>query len=92
MVSVLLFFFAAAPKQSGTLQLVARSFTVSKVKKPDGKVVFRVDIDGNDEPYAIKDPAIANSLEAESAFGHDIMATWQANSQGRKVITEVLNA
>jgi hypothetical protein len=54
--------------------------------------VFRVDVDGADEPFAITDPAIAHTLESESAFGHDIMCRWEKNGQGRRVIREVLNA
>lgn len=83
---------AAPPRKTGTLQLVAKSFSISTVKKDDKTKVFRVDVDGNEEPYAIKDPKIAHSLESESAFGHDISALWEENAQGRKVIVEVLNA
>ena len=82
----------AAPVEGGTLQLTAKSFTISTVKRADGTKVFRVDVDGSDEPFAITDQAIAHSIEAESAFGHDIMCRWEKNAQGRRVIREVLNA
>jgi phage recombination protein Bet len=82
----------AEPVEGGTLQLTAKSFTISTVKRTDGTKVFRVDVDGADEPFAITDPAIAHTLESESAFGHDIMCRWEKNGQGRRVIREVLNA
>ena len=81
-----------APVESGTLQLVAKGFTISTVKRQDGTKVFRVDVDGSDEPFAVTDPAIAHTLESESAFGHDIICRWEKNAQGKRVIREVLDA
>lgn len=78
--------------QTGTLTLVARAWTVAPIKRPNGSTVYRVDVEGSDEPYAVVDAALIHSLESESAFGHTVEVAWATNPQGRRVITGVLDA
>ena len=82
----------AEPVEGGTLQLTAKAFSISAVKKLDGTKVFRVDVDGAEHPFGITDPAIAHTIESQSAFGHDIMCLWEKNAQGKRVIRKVLDA
>jgi hypothetical protein len=83
---------APAPRGGGTLTLVARGWQASAVKRPNGTAIYRVDVDGSDHPFAVLDPELMHSLEAESAFGHTIEVWWELNAQGKRVIVGVANA
>ena len=83
---------APAPRGGGTLTLVARGWQASAVKRPNGTDIYRVDVDGSDHPFAVLDPDLMHSLEAESAFGHTIEVRWKLTAEGKRVITGVENA
>lgn len=83
---------APAPQGGGTLTLVPRGWQASAVKRPNGTTVYRVDVDGCDSPFAVLDPELMHSLEAESAFGHTIEVRWELTAQGKRVIVGVLDA
>jgi len=83
---------APAPRGGGTLTLVARGWQASAVKRPNGTAIYRVDVDGCDAPFAVLDPDLMHSLEAESAFGHTIEVRWKLTAEGKRVITGVENA
>jgi hypothetical protein len=41
---------------------------IAAVKTTNGDTVWRLDLDGRDEPIAVRDPAIMSGIEANIAF------------------------
>jgi len=80
---------APAPQPGGTLTLVPRGWQASAVKRQNGTTIYRVDVDGADHPFAVLDPELMHSLEAENAFGHTTEVRWKLTAEGKRVITGV---
>jgi hypothetical protein len=83
---------APAPQPGGTLTLVPKAWTSAAVKRPGKSTIYRVDVDGSDKPFAVMSAEIMHSLEAEAAFGHTTEVRWCLNSEGKRMITEVIRA
>jgi hypothetical protein len=83
---------APAPQGGGKLTLVAKAWQAASVKLKNGTTIYRVDVDGCDAPFAVLDPELMHSLEAESAFGHTIEVRWKLTAEGKRVITGVADA
>jgi hypothetical protein len=82
---------APALQLGGTLTLVAKAWQASSVKRKND-TIYRVDVDGCDAPFAVLDRELMHSMEAANAFGDTIEVRWGLNAQGKRVITEVLDA
>jgi hypothetical protein len=83
---------APAPQRGGTLTLVAKAWSASAFKRPNGTTGYRVDVDGSDHPFAVLDGDLMHSMEAANAFGDTIEVRWELNAQGKRVITGVADA
>jgi hypothetical protein len=66
--------------------LTPRSTRLSRVANSDW---WRVDVDGEDKPFAIKDGKVATDLEASLAFSCTVRAIFSTRSDGKRIITKV---
>ena len=66
--------------------LTPKATKLSRVGNSDW---FRVDVAGDDKPYAIKDGKIAHDLEASLAFNATVRATFTTRSDSKRVIVKL---
>lgn len=63
---------------------------IAAVKTPKGEV-WRVDIDGREQPIAVRDPSIASGIEANLAFSEPTYCRL-TNDGRRDIVTEIVKA
>ena len=79
-----------APRPAMTLSILL-TYTGTKVAKittPNGPV-WRVDVAGDEKPYAILDQTLAESVEASLAFKVALEAEFSVSASGKRVIHRV---
>jgi hypothetical protein len=58
----------AAPAANADVFVIPPTARIAAVKTTNGNTVWRLDLDGRDEPIAVRDPAIMSGIEANIAF------------------------
>ena len=58
----------AAPAANADVFVIPPTARIAAVKTTGGDTVWRLDLDGRDEPIAVRDPAIMSGIEANMAF------------------------
>jgi len=58
----------AAPAANADVFVIPPTARIAAVKTTGGDTVWRLDLDGRDEPIAVRDPAIMSGIEANIAF------------------------
>jgi hypothetical protein len=79
---------APTPKAPSTVLLTAAKTRIAKVTTPKG-AVHRVDVEGDERPYAVIDATLAESIEANLAFKVAMEAAYTTNSAGKRVIDRI---
>jgi hypothetical protein len=77
---------AAAPN---VVRLRPGATRVTRVDRKTGGAVWRVDVDGEEMPYAITEAALADSVQAQLAFKVTCDATFRTNSDGKRIIQTI---
>ena len=80
-----------APRPAATVSILLTHKTakIAKITKPSGAPVWRVDVEGDEKPYAILDQTLAESVEGNLAFKVALEAEFTTNAAGKRVIHRV---
>lgn len=75
--------------QDPVVLLVHGKTKIVKITRPDGTPIYRVDVDGDERPLAVKDTALAESIEANLAFRIAMEAEYTVNAAGKRLIHRI---
>ena len=81
---------AAPSATADDLFVIPAGARIAAVKTPKGEV-WRVDIDGREQPIAVRDPSIASGIEANLAFSEPTYCRL-TNDGRRDIVTEIVKA
>jgi hypothetical protein len=79
---------APTPKAPSTVLLTYTGTKIAKITAPKGPC-WRVDVAGEEKPYAILDQTLAESIEASLAFKVAMEATYTTSSAGKRIIDRI---
>lgn len=81
---------AAPSATADDIFVIPAGARIAAVKTPKGEV-WRVDIDGREQPIAVRDPSIASGIEANLAFSEPTYCRL-TNDGRRDIVTEIVKA
>jgi hypothetical protein len=79
-----------APASADETFVIPANARIAAVKTPKGEV-WRVDIDGREQPIAVRDPSIASGIEANLAFSEPTYCRLEHDGK-RDIVVEIVKA